>query len=125
VGVFVDPALQSMYDDLVATGSLSLIDALEVGALIEEVDIEDLLDSIAETEATDVLRVWEQLLSGSQNHLKAFTSQLASRDAAYEPAVLDTETYEQMLSEAGQGHSATDSRGSDTTRGGQRHGRNG
>jgi len=104
VGVFVDPSLQAMYDDLVASGSLSLTDALMVGALIEEVDIEDLLDSIDETEATDVALVWQRLLSGSQNHLKAFTSQLAAQDIDYEPTVLDVATYDQMLSEAGQGN---------------------
>ena len=106
VGVFVNPTLQTMYDDLVATGSRSLIEALEVGALIEEVDIKDLIDSIAETEASDVLRVWEQLLSGSQNHLKAFTSQLAAQDIVYVPTVLDAATYDQMLSEAGQSNGA-------------------
>jgi len=139
VGVFVNPTLQTMYDDLVATGSRSLIEALEVGALIEEVDIKDLIDSIAETEASDVLRVWEQLLSGSQNHLKAFTSQLAAQDIVYVPTVLDAATYDQMLSEAGQSNGA---RGNETgddegrqggrgdrddegRQGGRGHGRNG
>jgi hypothetical protein len=124
VGVFVDPSLQSMYDDLVATGSLSLTDALEVGALVEEVDINDLLDSIAETSAADVLRVWQQLLNGSQNHLWAFTSQLAARGIDYEPAVLDVTTYDEMLSEAGRdtGGQGGDARG--RSQGGRGHGRN-
>ena len=104
VGVFVDPSLQAMYDDLVASGSQSLTDALTVGALIEEVDIEDLIDSIDETEATDVALVWQRLLSGSQNHLKAFTSQLAAQGIDYEPTVLDAATYDRMLSEANQGN---------------------
>jgi len=128
VGVFVNPTLQTMYDDLVATGSQSFIDALEVGALIEEVDIKDLVDSIAETEASDVLRVWEQLLSGSQNHLKAFTSQLTAQGIAYEPTVLDVATYDQMLTEAGQpnGGHGTGAAGNERGRqGGRGHGRNG
>jgi hypothetical protein len=127
VGVFVNPTLQTMYDDLVATGSQSLIDALEVGALIEEVDIKDLVDSIAETEASDVLRVWQQLLSGSQNHLKAFTSQLAAQGVDYEPTVLDPTTYEDMLSEVSQGNGAQGSSigGARGNHGGRGHGRNG
>src|SRR5690606_40421673 len=36
VGVFEDPYLQALYDKLVAMGSVSLIEALKVGALIEE-----------------------------------------------------------------------------------------
>jgi len=125
VGVFVDPPLQAMYDDLVASGSQSLTDALMVGALIEEVDIEDLIDSIDETEATDVALVWQRLLSGSQNHLKAFTSQLATQGIDYEPTVLDAATYDQMLSEANQGNGGHgDETGSDE--GHQRgHGRSG
>ena len=126
VGVFVHPTLQTMYDDLVTTGSQSLIDALEVGALIEEVDIRDLIDSIAETQATDVLVVWQQLLSGSQNHLKAFTSQLAAQGIDYESTVLDAATYEDMLSEASQGKGARGSSagGGRGNQGGRDHGHN-
>lgn len=105
-GVFVDPTLQAMYEDLVATGSQSLTAAFGVGALIEEVDIEDLLESIERTTSPDVAVVWQQLLSGSQNHLRAFTSQLAAQGVAYEPTVLNAVVYEQMLSEAGQGKGA-------------------
>lgn len=119
VGVFVNPTLQTMYDDLVATGSQSLIDAFEVGALIEEIDIEDLIDSIADTEATDVLLVWQHLISGSQNHLKAFTSQLAAQGVDYEPTVLDTATYEDMLSEVERGNGAHGNN-ADVARGNQR-----
>jgi hypothetical protein len=95
--------------------------------LIEEVDIKDLVDSIAETEASDVLRVWQQLLSGSQNHLKAFTSQHAAQGVDYEPTVLDPTTYEDMLYEVSQGNGAQGSSagGARGHQGGRGHGRNG
>ena len=107
--------------------------------MIEEVDIKDLVDSIAETETSDVLRVWEQLLSGSQNHLKAFTSQLAAQGIVYEPTVLDAATYDQMLFEAGQSNGAHGNETGDEAgrqggrgdrndggrQGGRGHGRNG
>lgn len=96
VGVFVEPTLQAMYDDLVTTGSESLAAAMSVGALIEEVDIEDLLSSIDETTAPDVALVWERLLSGSQNHLRAFTSQLGSLGVDYEPSILDDEAFDDI-----------------------------
>ena len=41
-GTFTEPALQRLYDQLVADGSRSLEEALEVGAFIEELDIVDL-----------------------------------------------------------------------------------
>ncbi|MCL1595492.1 MAG: DUF2202 domain-containing protein, partial [Actinomycetia bacterium] len=80
----------------------SLSAAMSVGALIEEVDIEDLLSSIDETTAPDVALVWERLLSGSQNHLRAFTSQLSSLNVEYEPTVLDAATYDEMLASSTQ-----------------------
>ncbi len=97
IGVFEDPGLQSMYDDLIAQGSTSQADALEVGALIEEVDIEDLIDAMAITTMADIDTVWEQLLAGSQNHLRAFTSRLDALGVDYTPSILDTDTYDGIL----------------------------
>ena len=50
IGVFTDPTLQQLYDQLVADGSNSLADALKVGAAIEEIDILDLEERIAQTD---------------------------------------------------------------------------
>lgn len=75
-GVFTDPELQDLYDQLVAKGLTSQRDAIEVGILIEEKDIADIqvqLDSVTDPEIVQVL---ESLLKGSENHLAAFTRQL-------------------------------------------------
>jgi hypothetical protein len=76
VGVFTNAELQALYDQLLEEGTLSLASALRVGALVEEVDIVDLETYIAQTGNEDVLRVYQNLLKGSQNHLRAFTSTL-------------------------------------------------
>ncbi len=76
VGVFTNPELQALYDQLMEEGSQSLADALRVGALVEEVDIVDLEDYIEQTDNEDVLLVYQNLLKGSYNHLSAFTSNL-------------------------------------------------
>lgn len=76
VGVFANPELQALYDQLMEDGSQSLADALRVGALVEEVDIIDLETYIAQTDNEDVLLVYQNLLKGSYNHLRAFTSTL-------------------------------------------------
>jgi hypothetical protein len=73
VGEFKNPELQQAYTDLVAQGEMSLQDALRVGRLIEEMDIEDLLAAIDETDKIDLNRVYSNLLNGSYNHLRAFT----------------------------------------------------
>ncbi len=76
VGVFTNPELQALYDQLKEEGSQSLADALRVGALVEEVDIIDLETYIAQTDNEDVLLVYQNLLKGSYNHLRSFTSTL-------------------------------------------------
>jgi hypothetical protein len=75
-GVFNNPELQDLYDLLVLKGSASELDALMVGGLIEEVDIEDLVDAIAESDHADLDRVYTNLMKGSDNHLRAFAGQI-------------------------------------------------
>jgi hypothetical protein len=75
-GKYADPALQKLHDDLVARGSKSLTEALEVGKLIEQVDIADLDKRIARTTQTDIVAVYKNLRAGSENHLSAFTRRL-------------------------------------------------
>lgn len=77
-GVFTNADLQSLYDQLVAQGAASQIAALQVGVLIEETDITDLEAAISNTDKTDVIRVYNNLLKGSLNHLSAFTNNLAA-----------------------------------------------
>lgn len=74
-GKFTDPTLQALYDQLVAQGSISLAEALKVGASIEEIDIRDLQERIAQTDNSDIQWTYNNLLKGSYNHLKAFTNQ--------------------------------------------------
>ena len=78
VGVFTYDALNALYAELIAKGSLSAVDALEVGVTIEEVDIEDLENALAGTEDVTIRNVFGNLLRGSQNHLRAFQNNLAA-----------------------------------------------
>lgn len=75
-GVFVNPELQELYNDLVAKGSISLIDAFEVGVAIEELDIADLTEMLSTAKDADVIAMMELLRRGSENHLRAFNSKL-------------------------------------------------
>ena len=67
---------QELYDNLVAEGSESITAAYQVGVKIEERDIADLEECIASTEVENILRVYNNLLAGSGNHLNAFSSKL-------------------------------------------------
>jgi len=77
-GEFQNAELQALYDELIARGSESLEAALRVGAAIEEIDILDLQEEMAETENAALLRVYTNLSQGSQNHLRSFVSLLQS-----------------------------------------------
>ena len=97
-GTFTDPQIQALYDQLVTDGSVSLLAALSVGALIEELDISDLRLRSSATDVVDITTVYANLEKGSRNHLRAFTSELADRDVIYEPTQLDLDAYEAIVS---------------------------
>lgn len=73
VGEFTIPEVQALYDELLAQGSESVEAALEVGVLVEETDIADLTEAVEGLSAPRAAAVYENLLAGSQNHLKAFS----------------------------------------------------
>jgi Uncharacterized protein domain (DUF2202) len=72
--------LQKLYDGLITQGSISSVEALTVGVLIEETDINDLIKAIATTQRKDIRTVYYNLLQGSRNHLNDFESQLAKSE---------------------------------------------
>lgn len=76
-GVFTIPELQALHDELLAKGNRSLIDALLVGILIEEVDIRDLQVALDATREVQIKTVFTSLQNGSRNHLAAFSNVLA------------------------------------------------
>ena len=76
-GEFTNLDLQQLYDDLIQQGSISKAEALKVGVIIEETDIDDLNEAIATTRHNDLKTVYSKLLQGSLNHLDAFESTLA------------------------------------------------
>lgn len=88
-GVFVNTELQALYDQLVAMGQPSLIEALKVGCLIEEKDIQDINDKkTLVLDEPDIVQVYDHLLCGSRNHLRAFNSNLLQQGVTYVPQVI-------------------------------------
>ncbi|MEZ5479389.1 MAG: DUF2202 domain-containing protein, partial [Thiolinea sp.] len=80
IGAFTDPAVASLYQQLVTRGLRSSSEALQVGAYIEEYDLLDLEAAIREARAgtnpEPVITTYQQLACGSRNHLRAFVKQL-------------------------------------------------
>ncbi len=96
VGVFTNPDIQALYNQLTANGSTIEL-ALSTGAFIEEYDIADLQKLITATKNTDIIMVYTNLEKGSNNHLRAFTSTLATYGITYEPQILGADEYAEIL----------------------------
>ena len=78
VGEFVNEELQALYNALIARGKQSALEALLVGGVIEETDIEDLNAAMATSRLSNIDKVYQNLLNGSYNHLRAFASNIQS-----------------------------------------------
>lgn len=97
-GVFQNTDLQMIYDQLVATGTPSLLDALRVGATVEELDIYDiarLQEQLVDNDDIDM--VYDNLLKGSRNHLRSFYKQIQSENADYEPIYISQEDFDAIV----------------------------
>lgn len=108
VGVFTNDDLATLYDELVEQGSESLEAALRVGALIEDLDINDLTEEMEVADNEDILLVYDNLQRGSRNHLRAFTKQLERLGDTYEPQYISQTEYESIVGsnqETGSGQS--------------------
>ncbi len=71
-GAFTDDDIAVLYSWLIAWGSESEVDALLVGAYIEEYDIFDIWKAYDETDEERIQKVYQNLYEGSYNHLHAF-----------------------------------------------------
>jgi hypothetical protein len=97
VGVFVDPKLASLYTTLVAQGSADSVAALYVGAAIEEIDMIDLQEAIDASDNADIRQLYENLMSGSRNHLRAFVGQIEDLGIVYEAQYLTQEEVDAIV----------------------------
>jgi len=82
-GEFKDARLAALYTDLVAKGKASLVEALKVGATIEDLDLSDVDKALAASDNRDIDAVMQNLAKGSRNHLRAFSRRLAALGASY------------------------------------------
>lgn len=96
-GSFSTPEFQALHDELVALGSRSLVDALKVGLQIEELDIRDIEAQKLVVDNDDILRVYDELLRGSRNHLRAFMQALLMQGGSYVPQYISQAQFDAIL----------------------------
>ena len=98
IGVFVNADLAELYLEMVSEGLASRVDALHVGATIEEIDMVDIQAALERTEEPGIVTLYESLLCGSRNHLRSFTSELESAGHPYVAQFLDPADLEAIIS---------------------------
>ncbi|MBK8943975.1 MAG: DUF2202 domain-containing protein [Ignavibacteriae bacterium] len=104
IGVFQNSDLQTLYNSLVEKGKVSLVEALKIGAAIEEIDILDLEKYLDEVDSEDITFVYNNLMRGSRNHLRAFVKNLNTQNVSYKAQYLDDEQFQTIVtSEAERG----------------------
>ena len=84
---YTDTGLQTLYNQLIGTatgGATTDLDALMVGAKVEEVDIEDINAKKAQVQAAHalIIQTYDNLLCGSRNHLRSFVAQIKQNTGA-------------------------------------------
>lgn len=95
VGVFTSKTMQKLYDELTARGKVSLFEALNVGAAIEDLDIRDLGTLKNETTKEDILLTYNNLQKGSRNHMRAF---VRLGGGNYTPQYISQSEYSSIIS---------------------------
>lgn len=96
-GTFKTPAFQTLYTNLVAASSVSLVEALKVGVQIEELDIADITTRLAGIDNTDILMVFDNLLRGSRNHLRAYMKVLTQQGGSYTPQYISQTEFDAIV----------------------------
>lgn len=97
-GIFSNPEIQALYDELTAFGAESIGNALTAGAIIEDYDINDLIELLTEIDNQDIGFAFNQLYRGSRNHLRAFNAHLVFRNLAYVPQYISQELFDDITS---------------------------
>lgn len=72
-GDFIHPETQVLYDKLVEEGKANAQAALNVGVQIEQLDIRDLDEALANSPEAKLRTIYENLRAGSEKHLAAFS----------------------------------------------------
>ncbi|MGE5356200.1 MAG: DUF2202 domain-containing protein [Deltaproteobacteria bacterium] len=96
-GKFSNPAFKELYDNLIATGSQSVLDAYKVGATIEDLDINDLDEDLDLTQNPAIISIFESLMCGSRNHLRGFYTNIVNASGTYSPQYISQELFQSIV----------------------------
>lgn len=97
-GSFKSASFQTLYQTLVARSRTSVLEALKVGVEIEELDMRDIAAQKVGIDNADILLVYDHLLRGSRNHLRAFMKVLTQLGGSYVPIYISQAEFDAIIS---------------------------
>lgn len=97
VGVFNNATLQNLYNQLVAQGNNSVLDAYKVGATIEDLDIFDLKNALLNNDNQDIKLVYDMLTKGSRNHMRSFYKNILNTGGSYTPQYITQAEFDAII----------------------------
>lgn len=98
LGEFTSPEMFKLFEELTQKGEVSLVSAITVGAIIEDLDIRDLEVLLSQTTKEDIVLAYKNLQKGSRNHLRAYSKNLDRRGITYAPQYISEERFRQIVS---------------------------
>ena len=99
-GTYKTAAFQALHDALVAASRVSLVEALKVGVEIEELDMRDIAAQQVGIDNADILMVYDNLLRGSRNHLRAYMKVLTQQGGSYVPQYISQAEFDAIVQSA-------------------------
>jgi len=97
VGEFANQDLQNLYNQFLIDGAVSIDNAFQIGATIEDLDIVDLQSNLDATTNSAIISVFEKLQCGSRNHLRSFISAIEISGSTYVPQFLTQEEFNLII----------------------------
>lgn len=96
-GIFTNQILQKLYQQFISKSDSGIVQALEVGAMIEDLDLHDIETFHLHTNKPDIKSVYDRLSCGSRNHLRSFVRNLNDYNKTYAPHYILTEEYNTII----------------------------
>jgi hypothetical protein len=98
-GEFNRVDLAERYDDLIARGRFSAVEALKAAASVEELEIEDISDRLPRVQSPELSNVLESVVSSDKHHLRSLVVALRRLGHTYSPTRLPREQFDLILGE--------------------------
>jgi hypothetical protein len=93
-GLFEDESLQQLYDNLTATGSQSVVHALQAAGELEERMIIFLEKALSRTENLEVILLYDRLRAVSKTNLRVISEELLTAGINYRPKVMSDQYFD-------------------------------